>query len=344
MGTIVERKKQDGKPSFTAQIRIRSQGVVIHSEAKTFASKQNAQRWLMKRETELDRDGLPQPKAEPITLREVLTRYLETPALYRDALRTKQCIERLRTSALADRNVYEIRAKDISQHILERLRTVQPQTIMSDVMYLHQALQTARVVWGLPIDLQHLMDAKVHAAKMGWISQSKRRFRRVTPEEIIQLTEWYRANQQQIIPMADIIEFAVASTRRVEEITLLRWEDLDEQKSVIKVRDVKHPRKKVGNTHTARLTPEGLAIIQRQPRTGTYIFPYNARSISNSFYRTTHLLGIQDLRFHDLRHEAITRLFERGYAIHEVALFSLHLSWNALNRYTHLRAEDLKEK
>jgi hypothetical protein len=49
------------------------------------------------------------------------------------------------------------------------------------------------------------------------------------------------------------------------------------------------------------------------------------------------------LRFHDLRHEATSRLFERGYQIHEVAQFTLHESWNELKRYTNLRPENLRE-
>ena len=54
-------------------------------------------------------------------------------------------------------------------------------------------------------------------------------------------------------------------------------------------------------------------------------------------------LGIKDLRFHDLRHEATSRLFERGYQIHEVAQFTLHDSWNELKRYANLRPELLRD-
>jgi len=55
------------------------------------------------------------------------------------------------------------------------------------------------------------------------------------------------------------------------------------------------------------------------------------------------VLGIRDLRFHDLRHEATSRLFERGYQIHEVAQFTLHESWNELKRYTNIRPENVRE-
>jgi integrase len=94
------------------------------------------------------------------------------------------------------------------------------------------------------------------------------------------------------------------------------------------------------------LTPEGLALIQQQPcwPNEPRIFPYKETSVSRSFLRATRLLGIDNLHFHDLRHEAISRLFERGYAIQEVALFSLHQSWEQLRKYTHLRAEDIPDR
>ena len=78
------------------------------------------------------------------------------------------------------------------------------------------------------------------------------------------------------------------------------------------------------------------------PETSRYIFPYDPRSISAAFTRACHFLQIEDLRFHDLRHEATSRLFEMGYQIQEVAQFTLHDSWNELKRYTNLKPENVR--
>lgn len=59
--------------------------------------------------------------------------------------------------------------------------------------------------------------------------------------------------------------------------------------------------------------------------------------------RACHVLGIVDLHFHDMGHEATSRLFERGYQIHEVPQFTVHESWNELKRYTNLRPEQVRE-
>ena len=67
---------------------------------------------------------------------------------------------------------------------------------------------------------------------------------------------------------------------------------------------------------------------------------YRAKTF-REFQRARNSAGITDLRFHDLRHTATTRLFERGLGIMEVALVTGHQDLRMLKRYTHLRAEDL---
>jgi GAF domain-containing protein/integrase len=144
-----------------------------------------------------------------------------------------------------------------------------------------------------------------------------------------------RDHRPSSIPMQKIVAFALFSTRRQEEITLLRWDDLDKDR--ILVRDMKHPGDKKGNNVYCDLPPEALAIIKSMPRDAERIFPYSTDAISAAFTRACRLLGIEDLRFHDLRHEGISRLFEMGRTIPQVAVVSGHRSWTSLKRYTHIR-------
>ena len=119
---------------------------------------------------------------------------------------------------------------------------------------------------------------------------------------------------------------------------------LDRGKVIAWLDDLKHPTQKVGNRRSFRLTSEAWAVIDRQPKVNEFIFPYVPGSIGARFERACKLLGIKNLRFHDLRHEATSRLFERGYSIQEVAQFTLHDSWATLKRYTHLKPEDVIER
>ena len=82
---------------------------------------------------------------------------------------------------------------------------------------------------------------------------------------------------------------------------------------------------------------EALGVVQRQPRTSDRIFPASTDAIGAAFTRACKVLGIEDLHFHDLRHEGISRLFELGWSIPHVATVSGHRSWQSLKRYTHIR-------
>lgn len=339
MGTIVERKKRDGTSSFTAQIRKTENGRLIYNATQTFHRRKQAEVWIVQREAEFEKGLLSRPTS--VTFAELIDRYL---AEYNPDGRTKVMdMKYLRSRPLCSRNVYELTSGDYLEHIKERAQTVKPQTIINDLVWLNEILKAAKIDWGLPVSLQPLIDARDHARRQRWIAHSELRTRRILPDELQSLLDFFAASRHQI-PISDIIQFALASARRSEEITLLRWDDLDAEKSIITVRQVKHPQKKAVNDRVSRLTREALAIIQNQARVSEFIFPYNHRSVGDAFTNACKVLGIKNLHFHDLRHEAISRLFERGYAIHEVALFSLHTSWTTLQRYTHLKPEDLVDK
>jgi integrase len=135
--------------------------------------------------------------------------------------------------------------------------------------------------------------------------------------------------------MQKIIAFALFSTRRQEEITTIAWDDYD--KTRVLVRDMKHPGDKIGNDTWCDLPPEAAAIIDGMPRQEKQIFPFTTDAISAAFTRACKVLGIDDLVFHDLRHEGVSRLFEMGKTIPQAASVSGHRSWSSLKRYTHLR-------
>lgn len=100
---------------------------------------------------------------------------------------------------------------------------------------------------------------------------------------------------------------------------------------------MKNPGEKIGNDVWCDLPPEALRIVQGMSRTSAEIFPYSAIAISAAFTRACKILGIEDLHFHDLHHDGVSRLFEIGWNIPQVAAVSGQRSWTSLKRYTHLR-------
>lgn len=134
------------------------------------------------------------------------------------------------------------------------------------------------------------------------------------------------------LPMNKVLAFAIFSTRRQEEITRIKWDDYDVDRIWMK-----DPQKKKGNDILCDLPSEAIAVIESMPRTALEIFPFSTDAISAAFTRACQFLEIYDLHFHDLRHEGISRLFEMGRTIPQVATVSGHRTWNSLKRYTHLR-------
>jgi integrase len=338
MGTIITRKRQDGSIAYTAQIRLKRNKKIIHQESKTFDREPAAKVWIRKRETELDEPGaLEKLKAPDPTLTVVIDQYLAESK--REYGKTKrQVLKAIQASGLGTMKCSEIR----SAHVIAFAQslTAQPQTVGNYLAHLASVFAIARPAWGYPLDKSAIDDARTVGKRMGVTSRSKQRQRRPELAELDRLMEHYAVMQRKrsdAIPMQDIIRFALFSTRRLDEITRIVWQDLDESRGEIIVRDMKHPGEKVGNDVRVNLPPEALAIIKGQPTKTGRIFPFNGDSISTSFTRACQILGIEDLHFHDLRHEGISRLFEMGSTIPQAATVSGHRTWTSLKRYTHIR-------
>lgn len=338
MGTITSRKRNDGSLGHTAQIRLKKDGRITHTESKTFDRKASAQAWLKKRETELAEHGV-KPKLVDATLAEVIDIYNKDKEKNKPNGKTKdQVLRTIRNSDLG-----ELRCSEItSQRLVKFAKDIdaQPQTVGNYMSHLSSVFRVAKPAWSFALDQQAMDDARIVLKNQGHISKSKERSRRPTLVELEKLLTHYTLAERKrsdCIPMTRVILFAIFSTRRQEEITRLAVEDLDQKNEEIIVRDMKNPGEKIGNDVRTTLTTEAIRLIDLQQKTSGLIWPYNAESISASFTRACALLGIDDLHFHDLRHEGISRLFELGWQIPKVATVSGHRTWISLKRYTHIR-------
>lgn len=215
---------------------------------------------------------------------------------------------------------------------------VQPSTTGQLFVFLGMVLKAADAFWNYRPDLEAWRRGRYMLNQYGLIAKSNARSRRVSDDEIADILD----NMQSALPMDELIQFAIDSCMRLGEVVRVVWSDLDQDKRLLTIRERKHPRKKVDQT--IPLLGQAFDIAARQPRFRKEIFPYNADSISAAFHRAVVRAGIEDLRWHDLRHEGISRLFERGLSIERVALVSGHQDWAMLRRYTHLKPESLHEE
>jgi integrase len=349
MATIIKRG-----PRWRAQVRRQGHPPL----SRSFATRADAASWARDMEHKIDRGQTIDP-GRKVTFAELL-------CTYRDHLKGSKGLGRSKTQILnklekllGSRRLVELKTITFVEFCKTRqAEGAGPATILQDLSYVGTVLRHGGALLGtehaVASCITGLETARRTLRHSGQIAKPDERTRRPTDDELKRLIAYWAINPRQSIPMIDLILFAVATAMRLGEIVGLRWEDLDEANRTILIRARKHPTKKATNHQKVPLpfrtcTVDGrvvdpLEIMRRQPsawRREGRIFPHAAQSISTGFRRATTALNIEDLHFHDLRHDGTSRLFEAGWPIERVALMTGHRDWNMLRRYTQLRAENL---
>ncbi len=320
MATIRTRKRKDGSLAYLGEVRIKQDGKIIHRESKTFDRRAQAKAWAESRERKHSKT-LPGPKRpqgfERATLKSVLQKYREDVSEVRPMGRSKTAnILFLEKSEIARLVACDIKSSDIIAHVRGRRQNgAGPSTANNDIVWLRVILRYARAAWDVPFDLAAIDNACEVLKAEKLIAKARSRNRRPSSAELNALTGFFEKRDQRSssIPMNDIMWFAIHSARRQSEITNLLFTDNDEASQTGAVRDLKHPTER-NRVRRFKYTPEAWEIVNRQDPGQSRAFPFDPRSIGSAFRQACKILEIPDLRFHDLRHEATSRLFEAGYS------------------------------
>ena len=358
MGTITARRRSDGSTGYTAQIRLKRNGKLVHSESATFSSRALAKEWKTRRQADLDAQrARGEPLGSRMTLEAMVTWYEGRERPDQPWGRTKRFdLACLKKTALKDRRVDRLTKQDFIAHVeARRAAGAGPATAANDLIWLRVVFRAVRAVLGVPVPMAALDEAAEYLRGERIIDKPNKRERRLRGDEEPRLLNHFANTYRGKIPMDDVMRFAALTARREDEICRLLRTDLEPETKTGLLRDVKHPRKKIGNHKRFRMLDDAWEIVARQPVRmiegpdgkeipDPRVFPFNPKTVGDNFTNAVRFLGIEDLHFHDLRHEATSRLFERGYDIHEVAQFTLHESWQTLKRYTHLKPEKVPDK
>jgi integrase len=226
-----------------------------------------------------------------------------------------------------------------------------PVTVGIDLGYIKTILSHAAAVHGVVLSTEPIDLARIALGRLGLVGKGEERDRRPTQDELDRIISALEANIRQQIPVSRVIRFAVATAMRQDEIARVEWRDFDARLAAecYSSETGRIPEKKKGNDQRIPLLEvsgyDACKIIEEQGRFSNIregrIFPYNGRSVGAAFRRQCRELKIDDLHFHDLRHEGTSRLFEAGFSIEQVALVTGHKDWKMLRRYTHLKPETL---
>lgn len=274
-----------------------------------------------------------------VALSEALDKYCRAVSVHkRGHLQEFYRINVIKRSSLAEKNMDEITSVDIACYRDMRLSTVSDRTgrpVSANTVRLEMALLSAlynlaRVEWGTcthnPVE---------HVRKPQASSGRTRRLTSVEERRIV------RALRARNLELAVIFTLALETAMRQGEILSLRWEHVDLHLGIAHL-----PMTKNGTARDVPLSFKARQVIKEfvGPLSGP-VFSYTSNGFKSAWRSILMELEIEDLHFHDLRHEAISRLFELGTLnVMEVAAISGHKSLNMLKRYTHLRATQLVSK
>jgi integrase len=336
---------------FFAQVRIKKAGVIVFSESKTFPTEAMARSWAERLEAKVKKDGAP---TRSMTVGELILEHLAYQQKLRPLGRSTVFNHETTAQAFHKIKLDELTAKDITDFVVRRkAEGAGPATILSNLSPLSAAVHAAPYAHGIQVDPSQVDLAIKKLKEAGAIGKSREVIRLVDDEEeAALLAEFERRNHhhQTSIDMTLVYKMALALPRRAGELTRIRWADVDYKRRTILIRDVKHPRQKIGNNQTVPLLGQAFTLLDQIPKLDERIFPYDTDSMTAAFERArdriaeTGMPKIADLRFHDLRHTGITQLFWGGLKIEEVAQVSGHTNWAQLRRYTHIRPEDVHRR
>ncbi|ECA1950155.1 site-specific integrase [Salmonella enterica subsp. enterica serovar Virchow] len=278
-------------------------------------------------------------RIKKITLSAALDKYYATVSVHKRGHQQEfYRINVIQRHPVARKMMDEITSVDIASYRDDRLaqfspatgRRISGNTVRLELALLSALYNLARVEWGTcrvnPVEM---------VRKPGVAGG---RNRRLTSREERRLSRYF---QDRSPALYAIFHLAIETAMRQGEILSLRWEHIDMQHGVAHLPLTKNGSSRdVPLSRRARNLLQGMAGASSGP-----VFHYTSSGVKSAWRVALSRLNIVDLHFHDLRHEAISRLFELGTLnIMEVSAISGHRSLNMLKRYTHLRAYQLVGK
>ncbi|KGJ89808.1 site-specific integrase [Colwellia psychrerythraea] len=347
--TIDKRQKANGDFSYRCTIRVKKNGVIIHRESKTFSKKELAKTWGKIRREAVELSSI-SAREKIITIGELLDLYINDIDLWAATGRTKQYVVKMvRDCPIANVLTNELKSSDLIAHCkMRRDAGAGGATIYHDIAYLRSVMKVALPVFDVTANWKIFEDAVPVLIEMKLVGKSQKRTRRPTEDELEKLIAALTERQEKQgsnIPFVDILNFSILTYMRIGEVCKIEWKDLNHEHKTVIVRDRKDPRKKESNHMIVPLLAGSYDLVKKQQETDDRIFPYNSRSVTAGFQRVRKALDITDLRYHDLRREGASRLFEKGYSIEEVAQVTGHRNLNILWQvYTQLFPHKLHDK
>lgn len=337
MGTIRKRG------AYSYQVQVRRRG--YPTQTRTFETKSAAEKWARDVEREYDQGIYTDRKeAEKNTLYMVLDRYKkeivpnhrgsEVEGLRIDAI-LRHPITKLKMAALSTRHLAEYRD--------ERLQSVSGSTVNRELNIISAAINHARKEWGIHVEnpIALLKRPKENRAR-------ERRFEGNEEQRLLQELTFVPKDEMGRFAkggcrnrwVKPLVQLALETAMRRGELLSLDWQYVDLSRACITL-----PMTKNGESRKVPLSMAAIEILKSIPRAlAGRVFPTTESALKQAFTRACERAKIANLHFHDLRHEATSRLAEKLPNVIELANVTGHKDLKMLKRYYHPRVEDLAKK
>jgi len=285
------------------------------SQTKSFTLKKDAEEWARKIEIQIQQDDCGIQQKNFPSFKEIILRYLEEVSKKKKGYQVERYhLQHILKNNWVNKSINLIKPNLIVNYRDERLITVKSSTVLREFNIIQHIFSVAIREWGITIANPFDLIRKPNG--------NFKRERRLTDTEYTFLVKGNYPQKH----LRNIIALAIETAMRRGEILNIRPEHIKGQTLLI-------PETKNGNPRTIPLTKRALYILENTELP----FPMSANAVRLAWERLKKKGNIKDLHFHDLRHEAISRFFEKGLSIPEVALISGHKDVRMLFRYTHLR-------
>jgi len=321
------------------QVQIRDAQSVPRS--KTFSLKKDALNWIKEQEQfpQAPRTVPIEPsRIEPLDqiFDQILERYQTEIIPKKKSAKSEHChLLQIRRHRIAQLQISKLTPSVVAGFRDDRLKSVSGSTVKRELGILSSLLNLARMEWGYEIQINPVTRIRKPIA-------NRPRTRRLEDGEFEKLELAITRCKNPYV--WGVFVFALATGMRRGEVLSLRWRDLNFKHQTAHLLDTKN-----GQPRTVPLSPKALQVLDEMRSISGIsdeqrIFQISANAFRLSWERIRARAKIENLHFHDLRHEAISRFFEIGLSVPEVSLISGHKDIRMLFRYTNLRAEDIARK
>ncbi|RUU14378.1 site-specific integrase [Mesorhizobium sp. USDA-HM6] len=321
------------------QVQVRRKGVAPLT--KTFILLADAKEWARHQERLADRAelGPDRKELERITLAKLVQRYLDEIVPAKKGAEIERIVlEAFLRHRICKKHLSELTTADFAIYRDERLKTITTKSLKRQIAPLSNMFEIARLDWNLPLRSNPLTDLALKVT-------DNKRDRRLREGEFEKLLEAGRKTRNPLL--IPIVRLALETAMRRGEIIALRFRDVDIERCTATIRDSKN-----GHSRTIPLSSLAVAILEttiavmsnKAKAQNAHLFPVTPIAVRLAWDKLTKRARIDDLHFHDLRHEAISRFFEKGLTVPEVASISGHRDIRMLLRYAHADKGKLAKK